>query len=87
MRADVDKLARHDGRVHEVGRTDKVITLFDRACDHRIRLRKLHPGERRQNGDLAMQDTGALVAIHLPWWMPKGRVRSTLDATYFRVMD
>ena len=87
MRADVDKLARESGRIQEVEKTDKIIILFDRACDHRIRLRKLAPGERRQNGDLVLKDTGELVALRLPWWMPKGRVRSMLDATYFRVLD
>lgn len=89
MRADVDKLARESGRIQEVEKTDHLLILRNPpAYDVKLRLRRLQEGEKRRNGDLWLEPiTGTLQALHLPWWMPKGRIRSTGQAPHFRVLD
>jgi hypothetical protein len=66
MRADVDRLAKSDTS-HEI--VERITILRDHANLIKIRMRRLHFGERIRNGDLWFEaSTGTLHTIPWRWY-------------------
>lgn len=70
MRADVDRLAKADTQPDlSSGFVERIITLRDGSMSLRVRLRKLHLGERLRNGDLWLDSNdGTLRLLPSRWY-------------------
>ncbi len=70
MRADVDKLATQQSTppAYAGEFVERVVILRDGGMSMRIRLRKLHLGEKLRNGDLWLDQTGTLRELPHRWY-------------------